>query len=139
MTKYLKERYEEYRSHVWDHTQDPFQLTFDFRRPLVEHELRVLVELTRALNYGEDDAALATTLRGLLAQEQEAVFVVLQLIGLTRNKILTDLRAATAGSGATLPSKVTQLARSAAAWDYAGPYLAAKIRRVLAPVSDLGE
>lgn len=59
----LNERIAEFEDHLWDHTTDPFQLDFDERLPLAEHEVAVLTEIIRMICGNDSDDAIADILR----------------------------------------------------------------------------
>jgi hypothetical protein len=137
MHESVADRRSEFDAHLWDHASDPFQMGFDVRRPLAEHELVVLDKLAAAIASGDDDANVASALRRLLVDDPDAIFAVMQLVGLTRNKIIVDLKAATAALGVAIPGRPEGLPRSSAAWKYAGPYLVTRLRKVLEPIAAL--
>lgn len=130
----LEERRREFDTHLWDHTADPFQSQLDLRRPLTDDELQALKLVTRVICDGKDDEAIATELHDHLRRNPELMYIFMQIAGLTRNKILTDLRASTAAAGLKIPGDSINLVRSASTWAVAGPYLAFRVRRVLEPL-----
>jgi hypothetical protein len=136
----LDEKRDEFFSHQWDHTVDPFQAQFDARRPLAPEELVALVEITEALRKRRNDAFIADLLRRLAQQAEkrgnDLMAVLLQLVGSTRNKILTDLRPRALAGGFSVPSSYRGLIRDDRAWAYAGPYLAMRVRTVFTPLLD---
>lgn len=131
----LDERVKEFHAHVWDHTADPFQQQFDVRRPLNRDELQSLNSLIDALANDESDTQIAAKLLVEIGRNPNFIHIALQIVGSTRNKIITDLRAATAGQNIKIPSAPAGLHRNSAAWHFAGPYLAAKFRQVCAPLA----
>lgn len=137
MTYGLRDRLGEFESHVWDHANDPFQLEFDTRRPLTAAEVGVATAVVEAIGAGEDDTKIAVLLRRELTREPQMMHVLLQLAGLTRNKILTDLRASAAK--VSIPSSPLRLYASADAWRFAGPYLVSRLRKVLQPLCLIAE
>ncbi len=128
---------EEYRSHVWDHTTDPFQMSFDVRRDLDTRELWILGNVIERLELGDDDKQIAAQLRHDLATQPSLIDSVMQVVGLTRNKIITDLKAASSTLGLRVPSKPAGVIRRDEIWAIAGPYLARKLRTVLEPLTQL--
>lgn len=133
----LKERRAEYDANVWDHTTDAFQMEFDFRRPLDEDELKMLAAITSCIWNGATDAELAREIKRIVGKDESRLFVVMQQAGLTRNKIVQDLRAASAQLSLKVPGKPIGILLSTAAWKVGGPYLAARLRKVLEPVAAL--
>ena len=130
----LAARRAEFASHLWDHTTDPFQTGFDERRPLSEEELSALRQITAAVGEGKSDEALADVILGLTRYAPEVLLSLMQVCGLTRNKIITDLRASVATAGMRVPATPAGLPRSPV-WRIAGPYLAFRLRKVLEPLT----
>jgi len=137
MTETLDERRAEFEAHLWDHAEDAFQKEFDFRRPLDESELAALAQIAEAIEEGKDDDAIAELVRGLVAPDRSGLLIIMQVVGLTRNKIITDLKASVAARGRTVPGKPELLPRSDV-WHLAGPYLAERLRRVIEPLCSAG-
>ena len=133
----LDRRLDEFNDNVWDHTQDAFQLNFDLRRPLDPEELELLTSLTDAIREGMDDDRLAKELTEAIDQDEARLFILMQQAGLTRNKIVTDLKAAAAQTGVKISSSPATLLRSKAGWSVAAPYLAARLRKTLEPLMAL--
>lgn len=118
----LDSRRREFRDHVWNHSIDPFQLKFDERRPLTEKELSGLREIAKATLTGLDEAKTAVELGKVFRSRPELFTIALQLVGLTRNKILQDLKGArTSETKYSVPSSFQRLPPTAA-WNDAGPY-----------------
>ena len=133
----LSDRRQEFRANVWDHSQDPFQLQFDVRRKLDSSELAVLQVIADEVSRTEDDSILAAFLKSHIAEHgPEFTALLLQLCGLTRSKIISDLKAST--TGAAVPSSYKRL-HLHESWQKSGPYLAASLRRVLQPLGEAAE
>lgn len=130
----INEMRREFERNVWDHSIDPFQMQFDDRRELSGVELSLL-ETVFHLAVDEDNDEPEIELGRLLEQHSDLLRVLLQLCGLTRNKILQDLKASEAAVrlGITIPSSFDRLPFTPA-WRLAGPYL---IRRLKAVFSHL--
>jgi hypothetical protein len=133
MQESLDSRRNEFRSHVWDHSADVFQQSFDERRPLKSDELEALIVVVNAICQGSDDSEVAGIILQQLNDDEQNIDVFLQLVGLTRNKIISDLKAS-AQVRVTIPSSHRKLYTKGAVWDIAGPYLASRLRNVLAPL-----
>ena len=131
-------RRNEFDSHIWDHTDDLFQQQFDHRRPLISSEVRFLEEVVECLRREPDDQFLIQVLRKLLKQNPDGIFLFLQICGLTRNKIINDLKAIVRSTGSphTVPAKQTHLP-TRGIWELAGPYLAARLKATLEPLVSL--
>lgn len=135
----LEERRAEFDANVWDHTADAFQMEFDVRRPLDADELAMLAEVCEALGRGCDDDEIAELIHELVDGDRDMLLVLMQQAGLTRNKILTDLKARRAELGIRVPADPGGLLSNSAAWAAAGPYLAARLREVLEPLATLDD
>lgn len=124
----LRER--EFNRHVWDHTKDEFQTSFDSCEPLSPDEVATLRKVAEGMR-GRDDGVAAKVLQLHLLRDPEFMWRLLQLAGLTRNKIITDLKGSTRTSvvGFKIPSSAQALP-SSTAWSAAGPYLAGRLRKV---------
>lgn len=132
----LTERRAEYDQNVWDHTLDAFQLTFDERAPFDKDALDLLVGLTDAISSGQSNDDLGRTIASLVGHSEARLFVVLQAAGLTRNKILTDLKASSSAlPNVRVPSTLAALLNSAVALKTACDYLAVRVRKVLEPLT----
>ena len=130
----LNERIAEFEDHLWDHTTDPFQLDFDERLPLAEHEVEVLTEIIRMICGSDSDDAIADILRARTRHDPELIHTVLQVVGLTRNKVLTDLRARTQQMEVTVPGDVKRLPVDDYVWSLASRYLMPRLRAVFEPL-----
>jgi len=137
MTPVLRARRQEFFENVWDHSQDPFQIQFDERRPLSKEEVVFAVEVQRAVHSLTSDDALGERLFHLVNGSPDRLALLLQLCGLTRNKIVTDLKASVAANKKlpSFPSNYRALASDKRAWLLAGPYLAIRVRRILGPIA----
>lgn len=125
----------EFFTNVWDHAADEFQTSFDERRPLSAKELAATRTIITALSKGLPDATLGNLIRPLLQENEDFFALLLQLTGLTRNKILQDLKA---GAGKKRKSLSLSSHRSIIecddTWAYALPYILKNIRRVFTPL-----
>jgi hypothetical protein len=133
MTETLAERRAEFEAHLWDHADDAFQKEFDFRRPLSKSEISALTLIAQAIAEGKDDEAIADVVKAQAALDSDVFLTIMQVVGLTRNKIITDLKASTAARGLTVPGRPALLPRSRV-WHLAGPYVAERLRRVIEPL-----
>ncbi|MCC6223819.1 MAG: hypothetical protein IT201_10075 [Thermoleophilia bacterium] len=134
----LAELRAEFEEHVWDHSVDAFQKDFDVRRPLTDTELEALQAVAGAIAKGESDEDIAALIRRLTLGEPKTVLTLMQIVGLTRNKIITDLRASTAAKLFRVPGDPLRLP-SSGVWPLAGLYLAERLRRVLEPLCQMNE
>jgi hypothetical protein len=129
MTESLASKRAEFERHLWDHAADEFQAQFDERRELTKNEVAFLVQV-RSWVVEPDEAAILNKLGAALRNDEDRIAVLLQVCGLTRNKILTDLRASGSAAGLTIPSSYRKIA-STNGWNIAGPYLLKRLRAVL--------
>lgn len=128
-------REQEFFRNVWNHSEDEFQASFDERRKLNEVEIALLENVTKAFRDGMSDEAVGKLIGEILVSSEPRLFeVLLQICGLTRNKILQDLKASSGENRRSLSlSSHMSLLAHAPTWQLAGRYLAAKLRRVLHP------
>jgi hypothetical protein len=137
-TENLAMRRQEFDAHLWNHSTDAFQMAFDDRRALADDEVEALEPVLAILREGGLDGQVARALQRALSIDPRLVYIIMQLVGLTRNKILNDLKAATVASEVKVPSSPENLHRRPAVWELAGPYLARRLRTVLGPIASLG-
>ena len=133
----VAQRVAEFNAHVWDHTKDEFQQQFDVRRKLTDAEYQSLNRLVDALAKGESDEQIAAKLLVEVQKRPDFILMALQVIGSTRNKIITDLRATLSGQGVRIPQSPTRLHINENIWRVAGPYIAARLRNVCTALTDL--
>lgn len=130
----VEQRRAEFFSSVWNHSEDEFQTAFDERRDLSSAELNLIRSVMNRLDKGETDAQIADWLKRPLSDAATAkqIEVLLQICGITRNKILQDIKASAGENRRNLRlSSHLSLASHASTWTIAGPYLVKKLRRVL--------
>jgi hypothetical protein len=135
-TRPVDAREKEFNDHVWDHANDAFQTEFDTRRPLTQRELKVLRDIGDCMAGGGDDAALAKVVHQAISTYGLTVLeMLLQIVGLTRNKILQDLKGSHASNRDQLRlTSHKTLVGHAPTWAIAGIYLAKRIRQVFQPL-----
>ncbi|HWJ68925.1 MAG TPA: hypothetical protein VNS79_02600 [Sphingobium sp.] len=131
----IESRRREFHSHVWNHSVDPFQLQFDDRRPLNEREIDGLEKIAKAALLETDATKACATIQRELKLHAELFAATLQVVGLTRNKILQDLKAAARSAPVvqTIPTNYARLPFTAA-WTAAGPYLLRRLQQVFRPL-----
>jgi len=105
---------------------------------LSDDELAALGRVLEVIRKGGSDEELAEELRQQLHRNRERMFLFLQLAGLTRSKILQDLKGATAAHRVSVPSSPLLL-HERCVWALAGPYLAARLGGILKHLAELGE
>ncbi len=130
----VEQRRNEFFSSVWNHSEDEFQTAFDERRDLSAAELTLIRSIMSKLDAGESDLQISTWLAAPLSNPTTAkqIEVLLQICGITRNKILQDIKASAGNNRRNLRlSSHLSLASHASTWNIAGPYLVKKLRRVL--------
>lgn len=131
----IESRRKEFNSHVWNHSVDPFQLQFDDRRPLNEREIKGLEKIAKAALLETDPIKSCALIQKELRQHKELFAATLQVVGLTRNKILQDLKAAarSAAVAQVIPTNYERLPFTPA-WQAAGPYLLRRLQQVFRPL-----
>ena len=123
----LDQRREEFFRYVWDHTADPFVIGYEARAPLTDAEMEWLRQVYQ---YCRADVEIAVpSLKELLESNGTSLTaLLLQLSGLTRNKIISDLKASL-GEGAA-PKSYKQLHK----FDSGVRYLVRRLKRVFEPL-----
>ena len=122
-------RRSEFDKHVWDHSTDPNQMTFDQAKPLEGYQYIYISQLVTALSNSEDDHALASLLKTQSLARHGYIVRVAQLIGLTRTKPQTDLKPALKAAGLPAPA-LERFAYNDRVWELAGNYLIPRFRKV---------
>ena len=97
MPESLEQKTAEFEQHLWDHTTDPFQMAFDRRAPFTGEEAAFLSDIVAMICERQNDTAMSNFIRERVRAESELIHPVLQVAGLTRNKMLVDLKAGTRG------------------------------------------
>ncbi|PTM39807.1 hypothetical protein C8D03_1312 [Bosea sp. 124] len=125
----------EFRAFVWDHSLDAFQAQFDERRFLNDHETSSLVKIARASM--SEPEKFGIILKSSIYDDAAILSLVLQICGLTRNKILQDLKASADlnKNGIQIPGKYSALPNSRA-WPAASSYIASRMRKVFHSFAD---
>lgn len=129
----LESKRSEFDSHVWNHSEDVFQQSFDFKQNLSPWEFNLFSELADALSKGKKEFTSKLTIE--VQRDPLRILPILQVVGLTRSKILTDLKA----MGVKVPSKPEGLIGKKDSWDAAVDYLEVRLTKVLKPFSALDE
>jgi hypothetical protein len=133
MNDKLKSRRDEFFASVWDHSVDKFQTAFDECRDLNPTEVALLRMILGNFADGASDDTIAERLRHHLASEssEKLIEVLLQLCGITRNKILQDIKASAGERRKELKlGSHLDLAYHIPTWNLAGPYLVRKLRKI---------
>ena len=127
----ISQKRREFDTHVWNHSADAFQQAFDFKESLTPRELNLLENLIQALGIGEKE--FSKVLTSEIKREPFLILPILQVVGLTRSKILTDLKA----MGLSVPSKPEGLINKSDAWGVSVEYLSVRLTKVLKPLFSL--
>jgi hypothetical protein len=127
MMSELEQRREEFFRYVWDHTADPFVIGYEGRAPLTDAEMEWLQQVYQHCRSDAEDAS--RNLRQLLESNGASLAaLLLQVSGLTRNKIISDLKASLGKDIA--PKSYEHLHRS----DVGVRYLVRRLKRVFEPL-----
>jgi hypothetical protein len=133
----LDERRGEFKEFVWNHAIDEFQLKYDECPPLPQP----LVDWLRGLlapKHIADASAMAAAIRDAVRAKPEYLLRLLQVLGLTRNKIITDLKPAIRSQTLRVAtSKAAALFRSSEGARLASEYLAPKVMAVFHGFSEI--
>ncbi|GMV87866.1 MAG: hypothetical protein AMXMBFR81_07970 [Chthonomonas sp.] len=133
----VEARRKEFFANVWDHSKDPFQTQFDIVPPFSDPIKSAVRTLHGLIRDQPDDTKIAATLKELIsANGPELTACLLQLAGLTRNKVISDLHASSFAGHK--PSSYKGL-HTSESWSASGPYLVASLRKVLEPVEVLSD
>lgn len=87
----VDQRRQEFNDFVWNHAADAFQAKFDQCAELEDGEVAALTAILTAENL-VDAKKLAGAIRRAIDTDSNFVFRLLQVIGLTRNKIIQDIK-----------------------------------------------
>jgi len=127
----IEKRRKEFDEHVWNHSLDPFQVAFDFKEDLSPWEIALFSKLVDSLSVGEIEFSRVLTKE--IKEEPLRILPILQIVGLTRSKILTDLKA----MGLKVPSKPQGLIAKPDLWKHSIGYLGSRLTKVLKPMSEM--
>lgn len=126
----LDERRAELQRFVWDHAVDEFQVKYDECPSLPAPLIAWLSNLLTLENLA-DAAAMAGAIRAAIAEKPEYLLRLLQILGLTRTKITTDLKPTIRSQGLKVAtSNPAALFRSTDGARLASEYLAPKVLAV---------
>ncbi len=87
----LEERRREFRDFVWNHAADAFQAKFDKCAALTAPEAALLQSLLRQ-DALQDSKLMEARVRELISKSPYILRRILQVVGLTRNKIIQDIK-----------------------------------------------
>jgi len=135
----VEQRREEFIANVWNHSEDPFQTQFDDRPPLSRAEIASLTAIV--ISALQDPSQRSTAiLRDAFRGDDTLLALSLQIVGLTRNKILQDLKAASRSGAieANVPSSYARLPHTDI-WNFAGPYLIHRLCKVFSSLKSTPE
>lgn len=130
----LENNRQEFFENIWDHAKDPFQAQFDIKKSLNNKELEALSTIHKSILESDNDLVVSAVIRTLLLRHNkfDLMVLLLQLAGLTRAKIITDLKASEYLG--TIPSNYRTL-HTAKSWEVSGIYLSRCLRRVFSKLS----
>ena len=126
----LDERRQEFADFIWNHSVDEFQVTFDTCTPLSKAELLWFSGFLTRKNLSNREL-LAKAIDASLRASPEFAERLLQLVGLTRNKILQDVKAGSRVKKEKVPTSSTEaLFRSDVGRPIAAGRLAERVAKV---------
>ena len=135
----LEARRNEFNAYMWNHVADQFQAKFEQRRKLSQEELDAIRSIGVALQ-NDDPSVFGKVLTELVKKDRDILLILLQLPGLTRNKILQDLKATVlSDNDVTVSSNPLTLVNKPAIWRHAVAYLKPRLEKILKPVIDLDD
>lgn len=133
----LKQRRAEFEAHVWNHADDAFQLAFDRCDPLGGERTSAILAVVASIGASDEEDVVIQSLRVALDSQPDLIFPIMQLVGLTRNKIVQDLKGALSDRSIAVPQKPDMLHKNNIVWPHAASYLARRLRMVLLPITRL--
>lgn len=140
----LSLRRQEFRDFTWNHAEDAFQARFDVCAMLSADEATALAELLRPVHF-RDESKFARRVRDYVEGHKRRLRKLLQLTGLTRNKIVQDIKAFVRSKAIrTAVTSPEAIFRSSTGVELGATYLAQQALRVFghlraAPTPDFFE
>lgn len=126
----LEAKRSEFAAFVWNHSADAFQARFDTRAKLTTKEAESIIHLLLPANR-KSVQSLALAVETTVRADASLLPVLLQMTGLTRNKILQDIKAYARSHHLTISlSSPRNLFNSEAGTKLASEYLARQLDRV---------
>ena len=136
MIKLIDEKLKEFNKHVWDHTKDDFFKKFVNPKKITDDQKKILKEIICILCKNNDDKACDKIYKIFESQSMKDSIIplILQLVGSTRNKILTDLKAMLKDT--TVPAKPEFLIKHESLLRPAEKYITIELKRVFSTIID---
>lgn len=128
----IEDREKEFWDHLWNHSEDEFQREFDTGEVIGSEIAQAIIDITLA----HDRSAKRERLTEEVKRNPEFIHKVLQVVGGTRSKIISDLKASGVDQ---VPGKPVNLIKSPLVWRIAADYLLDKLDHVLEPIHDIPE
>ena len=133
----LESKRAEFFRYVWDHSADLFQVKFNQKMNLDISEIKFLECILEDLRLNKTNEEISRTIKINVQKEKnlDLLSTLLQLLGLTRTKIIGDLKASEEikKAGYKVPNSYKTLCKGEV-WSYAGDYLSDRIRVVFNPI-----
>lgn len=129
----------EFFAHVWDHTKDDFFDGFAKPRDLTDSQRRTIKEIICILCRNKGGKVACDLIYRILKSQptdSSIIPIILQLVGSTRNKILTDLRAMLSGTDIKVPNKPELVVKNSKLLGHAEKYITDELKRVFASIID---
>ena len=115
---------EEFNKYVWDHTKDQFLLNFDEPNVIAQKYIDTLSSLVKKTNSNDE---FLEGLKSAIDNDEDFLNLVIQLSGLTRNKIITDMKSMNVKFNLS-PNNVTKN------WNIVGEYIGTRFNRIIRPL-----
>lgn len=132
-------RKREFDAHVWQHATDPRRMAFEKPMPLKAAHVAVVKRLI-AISSADRKPSMLSDAIWEEVREDDLLYALLQLSGLTRSKPKSDLELDLRRRGYAYPANISQFLSDKCLWDISlGPYLALRLREVLQPLSQIGD
>jgi len=128
----LRKKLDEFEKFIWNHVEDPFQIKFDEARIVSEEIKNDLISLATDVDERNDEEIITGIKRGVQKFGIDYFEIILQFSGLTRSKIITDLKsiATSPEINIDVPSSYKYLPNSSV-WDLSLKYLLKRFKKIL--------
>ena len=133
MNKLVEQRRAEFTRFVWNHGVDVFQAKFDKKAKLDDAEESFLLDLLAKEHLGSLPEVIARLDAGL-RDDPDHLRLLMQLVGLTRNKIVQDLKAFSRSTGEKFSTSTAKsILNHKVGRIYGLEYLGRQVLRVFGP------
>lgn len=129
----LDKRKAEFEKYIWNHIENPMLEEYDIPPGISDGMLSLICEMARAAYHGNEEEVKKLITKGTYAWKESFIFLILQLVGSTRQKIRTDLAPIAKELDISVPTAHKNFINSKI-WPAALSYMASKFIFVFAPI-----